>query len=218
VTASNVSGGSISCIDITATGPFIGTSGTFSNLLVTGDASIQGVLRVDNTSTAKNKIISLYDVSLEDPVTAIDFFGFGADALNLRFQTPALNGHSWFSGSNVTLTLDNTGNLTATGNVSAFSDSRLKNDVLRITDPLSKIQKIGGYTFTRKDLAQNVRYAGVIAQEVREVLPEVVQEEKNGFLSVSYGNMAALFVESIKELAAQVAELTEKVQTLASRP
>jgi hypothetical protein len=82
----------------------------------------------------------------------------------------------------------------------AFSDARVKEDLAPITDALEKINNITGYTYKRKDNDANKRVAGVVAQEVKEVLPEVVHEDANGMMSVAYGNMSALLIEAIKEL------------------
>ena len=57
-------------------------------------------------------------------------------------------------------------------------------------------------------LGTGQRQAGVIAQEIEKVLPEVVvQNEDNGYLTVAYGNIVALLIEAIKELSNEVKEL-----------
>ena len=49
---------------------------------------------------------------------------------------------------------------------------------------------------------------GVIAQEIQEIIPEVVTERpSDGHLSVSYGNVVGVLIEAIKELQAEVEEL-----------
>jgi hypothetical protein len=107
------------------------------------------------------------------------------------------------------LTLNDAGDLTATGNVYANSDITLKTDIVRIEAALDKVSQLGGYTFTRIDTG--VRQTGVIAQEVNVVLPEAVGQNSDGTLSVSYGHMAGLIIEAIKELREQVEELKRKV-------
>lgn len=99
----------------------------------------------------------------------------------------------------------NVGSLVASGNVTAFSDRRLKTNIQRIDAALSKVAAINGVTFTRLDT--NEVSTGVIAQEVKEVLPEVVTEHADGTLSVAYGNMIGLLVEAIKELQDEVKAL-----------
>ena len=100
------------------------------------------------------------------------------------------------------------GDIVATGNVSASSDIRLKSDIEIITDAMSKLAEIRGVTFKR--MGQRDRNAGVIAQEVETVLPEVVKTDQDGFKSVCYGNMIGLLVEAVKELSARVEELEIK--------
>jgi hypothetical protein len=89
----------------------------------------------------------------------------------------------------------------------AYSDARLKTDLTPITSALEKIDKITGYTFHRIGTSNAQKVAGVISQEVREVLPEVVYENPDGIMSVAYGNMSALLIEAIKELKKEVAEI-----------
>lgn len=100
-----------------------------------------------------------------------------------------------------------TGHFTATGNVTAYSDRRLKDNIKRIESALDKVQALNGVTFTRKDLAdQDKRYVGLIAQEVQGVVPEAieVQGDENETLAVDYQGLVGLLVEAVKELASQV--------------
>jgi hypothetical protein len=53
------------------------------------------------------------------------------------------------------------------------------------------------------------RQIGVVAQEVKPVLPEVVREDQAGQLSVAYGNITGLLIEAVKELTARVAAIEE---------
>ena len=118
-------------------------------------------------------------------------------------------------------TLDVNGNIhsrgaiTATGDITGLSDRRVKENIERIADPLDKIDRINGYTFTRNDDdTPDVRHAGVVAQEVLEVLPEVIRETPEGMLSVAYGNIVALLIEGIKELRAEVKGLKAEIKDL----
>lgn len=100
--------------------------------------------------------------------------------------------------------IDTSGNLTATGNVTAYSDIRLKKDIELIPNALDKVLSLRGITFT--DIESDERRTGVIAQEVQAVLPEAVMEGEE-YLSVAYGNLVGVLIESIKELEARVREL-----------
>ena len=95
---------------------------------------------------------------------------------------------------------------TFTGDITANSDSRLKEEVKPIENALDKVDAINGVTFSLID-GDDTRRVGVIAQDVQAVLPEAVHADEDGLLSVAYGNMVGLLVEAVKELRAEVAEL-----------
>ena len=108
------------------------------------------------------------------------------------------------TGSWVTETeLDSSGNLVATGNVTAYSDARLKTDVDTIENALDKVTKLRGVSYTKLDTQE--RGIGVIAQEIEEVIPEVVQD--GAYKSVAYGNIVGVLIEAIKELKSEIDEL-----------
>ena len=99
-----------------------------------------------------------------------------------------------------------TGAITAFG---SFSDRRLKENIVKIKNPLDKILQISGYTFNY--IGDNKPMTGVIAQEIEEVLPEVVYEAEaidgTSAKAVRHGNIVGLLIEAIKELKAEVEEL-----------
>lgn len=100
------------------------------------------------------------------------------------------------------------GEIYAQSDIIAFSDRRVKTNLQVIPDALSKVKSLNGYTFERSDMPEEKRrFAGVIAQEVLAVLPEVVHETTDGFYNVAYGNLASLLIEAIKELSAKVDNL-----------
>ena len=100
------------------------------------------------------------------------------------------------------------GNLTVTGtilsnnNITAFSDIRLKTNIKKIDCALEKVCKINGYTFD----INNKKGTGVIAQELKTVLPEAVIETdtEEKYLSVAYGNIVGLLIEAIKDLKSEI--------------
>ncbi|CAM0015966.1 long tail fiber protein distal subunit [Vibrio phage D484] len=104
------------------------------------------------------------------------------------------------------------GDFTCSGNVTAYSDIRLKKNIEKIDDALDKVTQLNGYTFDRADVDCD-RQTGVIAQEVQAVLPEAVVEGED-HLSVAYGNLSGLLIESIKELNEKVETLQSEVQEL----
>jgi len=104
--------------------------------------------------------------------------------------------------------VDASGNLTATGNVTAYSDERIKKNVSTIEDAVEIVKQLRGVRYTRRDNEQ--RGIGVIAQEVKKVLPELVNEGESGKLSVSYGNLCGVLIEAVKTLTKRIEELESK--------
>jgi hypothetical protein len=110
--------------------------------------------------------------------------------------------------------LDMSGNGTYAGNVTAYSDERLKTDWSVIESGfVERLAVMRCGTYTRIDSGQ--RQAGVSAQNMRKILPEVVSEDNDGTLALAYGNAALVSaVELAKELVAlkqEVAELRARV-------
>lgn len=113
---------------------------------------------------------------------------------------------------------DNSGNVTATGNVTAYSDERLKDDIEPIEGALERVGKLQGVEYTRKSTGE--REIGFIAQDVIQQEPTLVDvvdtstdhtdEAFSDLHVMKYQNTTALLVEAIKELQAEVAELKEK--------
>ena len=111
------------------------------------------------------------------------------------------------------------GSITATGDITAYysSDIRFKNNVVIIEEALDKVKKLRGVKWEWNDEASEVTKAapntGLIAQEVQQVLPEVVKEREDGYLGLDYSKMVGLLIEAIKEQQIQIdnlkIELTE---------
>ena len=129
----------------------------------------------------------------------------GADAMNAEANAS-------FDGS----TLAVTGAITATGDITAFasSDKTLKENISSIENAVDKVSKINGvyynWTFEAQEKHKHFgkeKEVGVIAQDVEEVLPEIVQTRDDGTKAVKYERLCALLIESVKELKKEIEEL-----------
>jgi len=116
-------------------------------------------------------------------------------------------------------TLDVSGNVSnisiyASHDIAAYSDARVKDEIETIPNALDKVNKLRGVTFKRTDEGStDKRMMGVIAQEVLDIIPEVVNKrESDGHYSVSYGNMVGVLIEAVKELKAEVEELKKQIK------
>jgi hypothetical protein len=117
----------------------------------------------------------------------------------------------WSDVNSTRWTADTAGNFTARGNVTAYSDDKLKKNWKNLgTDIVSQIAALKSGTFDRIDSGS--RQVGVSAQSLKQILPEAVMEDGDGTMSVAYGNAAlALCVELAKEIVQLKKVIAERV-------
>jgi hypothetical protein len=225
--AINRASAALTLAGITLTTPNIGAA-TGTSLLATGEVS-GAYLGVENTTSTNGYGISLYGGgSAGQPTYGIMFQGtatFGthgavtADWATYFTMNNTANRGWIFKTSTGTAgnvaSINVAGTATFAGNVTAFSDIRLKTDLEKIPDALNKVKSLTGYTYTRIDSGE--RQTGLVAQEVQKVLPEAVLNGDT--LALAYGNMVGLLVEAIKEqqeiietLETRLAKLEEKLK------
>jgi hypothetical protein len=154
-----------------------------------------------DASTANVKIKDLY-VSGISTFVGVSTFKSGINVTGIS---------TFNSGLDVTGTTTINGALNVTGDITAFyvpSDKNWKDNITPIPDALDKVLSISGNTFDWNEKSpQFGKDAGVIAQEIQEVLPEAVTEREDGHLSVSYTKIVPLLIEAIKELKAEINQL-----------
>jgi hypothetical protein len=107
------------------------------------------------------------------------------------------------------------GSIKASGTVVQGSDLRLKEDIRPIDNALSRVNNIDGVYFTYKDTKE--KSIGVIAQEIQKILPEVVSEDNNGYLSVNYSGIVPVLVEAIREQSSIISDLEERLSKLENK-
>jgi hypothetical protein len=137
--------------------------------------------------------------------TSPAFSATAASNTNFTFKT------SSGGSQTIAFTIASSG-ITAAGNVTAFSDVRLKHDIKTIEGGLEIVEKLRGVTYKRKDTEKDKENIGVIAQEVEEILPQIVNtaNDEMGTKSVDYGKITSVLIEAVKELSARVKELEDK--------
>jgi hypothetical protein len=143
------------------------------------------------------------DIFLKDGGTLFGTLNSGGGS-NLNIKSGSTQALA-FSGANATFsgTIVGSSSITASGDITAFSDMNLKSDIRTIPNALDKVSDMRGVYFNRDGEAGT----GVIAQEVENILPEVVKDGE--YKSVAYGNMVGILIEAIKELKAEVESLKE---------
>lgn len=150
----------------------------------------------------------------------MSFHRGGQYAINMGLDSDNVFRIGGWSASANRLQMDMSGNLTMAGNVTAYSDERLKKDWVPVAeDFVERLAKIKHGTYTRTDSED--RQAGVSAQDWQTLLAETVMTDAEGMLSVAYGNAALVSaVELAKdnvELRARIARLETLIEQLLNK-
>lgn len=147
--------------------------------------------------------------------------GTTAPTSRLHIDSPVIAGSTFQSITSGTFPKSEKFSVTDEGYVTekAFhtsSDERLKQDVRPIEDALALVHALGGVTFRWRNARKTGAQVGFIAQDVEEILPEIVRTGNNGYKSVAYARVTALLVEAMKDLEAENAALEARVDQLES--
>lgn len=126
---------------------------------------------------------------------------------------PASHTHAYLptSGGTISGALTVTGQILSNADVVAYSDARMKTNVTKIESALDKVSAINGYTYDMQGVDHDKRQAGVIAQELKKVLPEAVITDANGYYAVRYTNIIPLLIEALKEEKSKRESLEERL-------
>jgi Chaperone of endosialidase len=195
---------------LAANGNFgVGTTTPVSRLMVSSSGAMASTLVGNTVNAGLHLTASDYTTGYAGSSIIWSNYGTGGTTTQSYISggTYGINALSFSAnGSSEHMRIDSTGNVTAAGNVTAYSDIKLKTDIQTIDNALDKVLKMRGVMYTRLDTG--LRGTGVVAQEIKEVLPEVVIEGET--LSVAYGNIVGVLIEAIKELKAEIEQLKGK--------
>lgn len=228
----NVTGGNVSM-----SGNASAVNGSFSGTLgVTGAATLSSTLAVTGAATFSSTLTASTAPTLGGHLTNKTYVD-GVDALKLNLAGGTMTGNLSIINSTTEMTLTlgssggyyygnataagfknssgtnrvswniSSGDFTAAGNVTAYSDARLKENVETISNALDLVNRMRGVFYDRIDTGE--AGVGVIAQEMEEIIPEVVVPS-DGVLTVAYGNLVGVLIEAVKELSAKVEALEGK--------
>jgi hypothetical protein len=116
-------------------------------------------------------------------------------------------------------TLTVSGSIYASGNITSNSDSRLKNVIGPISNGLSFIEQLNPITFTMKDDTTARVKHGFLAQELREILPDMIYEtpDETKTLHLSYGDLVAPLTSAVKQLSIRLALLESQFASQTSQ-
>jgi hypothetical protein len=220
-------------IELTAT--LIDVVGNFTNsgtIISTGVVTANAGVVVDEMTLDADTLTATDDFII-DAVGDITLDAAGDDILlksagthegninlassNLTFKSIVSDKDMIFQGNDngsaitaLTLDMSDAGAAIFNNNVTAYSDERLKSNIVTVPEALAKVSAMRGVHYTRNDTGKD--HTGVVAQEIQKIAPEVVltSSDEMGTLSVDYGNITGYLIEAIKELSAKVKELEGK--------
>ena len=104
----------------------------------------------------------------------------------------------------------NVSGMVTAGDFNSTSDIRLKTNIKPFENALSKVDFINGVTFDWKE--NNKSSAGIIAQDVEKVFPELVSQTE--IKTVNYNGLIGVLIEAIKELKSEVSDLKCKINSI----
>jgi Chaperone of endosialidase len=115
-------------------------------------------------------------------------------------------------------TLNVTGSIYASSDITAMSDQRFKTNIVPLNDSLSKLLQLQGVSYELKDDANKKSHLGFLAQEVEKTYPEVVHYDAQlDKYSMNYTGLIAPLIESIKELKQIIEKQERRIQELEKR-
>jgi hypothetical protein len=184
--------------------------------------------RIGINTTSPNSNVAL-DVDgrvlIKDSNGVADFYlGNYATANHFRFHTNNANTYFdmncgniyWRDGASTRYTFfPSTANMTVNGTITQNSDARVKENVVEISDCISKVQAMKGVYYNRTDFNTEATKVGVIAQDVEAVLPElIIESPEDGLKSVAYSELTAVLINAIKEQQEIIEDLKTRITKL----
>ena len=177
-----------------------------------------------------------YTLASGDASTAMGYYSIAADYASVaigkyNLSNSTANDASNFSSSNVAFVIGNgadssnksdafkvmfngdttvSNDLTVSGDVVVSSDARLKSNIVSLGSTLSRLLLIDGKSYEMKGKQK----IGVLAQDIKEVFPELVTEDDNEMLAVNYQGLVPVLINALKEQESKYLEQEKRLERL----
>lgn len=180
------------------------TSAIFRNTTASSYSNVQ----LGNDQTTNGSGIALFGsgFSSSGQYRANGFYCYSNLSGGLTLHAEGTNSMYLATNNTVAITINSSQNATFAGTITENSSIRYKDNIETVKYGLDKVLQMRGVTYTKKDTG--LKELGLIAEEVNEILPEVVLKNEEGEPdSVSYGRITAVLIEAIKDLKKEIEEL-----------
>jgi hypothetical protein len=193
--------------------------GTNNNVGIGTTTPVSKLQLANNVSGGGFSSFGSYQLLLyQNPAGAASSYGIGIESDTMMFNSDV--NYRFYVDNVAKVLINSSGTITAAGDVVAYgspSDITLKTNIKPLEGALEKITKLQGVSFTWKDSEQTKMTGlkddiGFIAQEVQEILPELVRKNDNGLLSLRDKGIIPYLVEAVKEQQKQIDELRYLLQ------
>lgn len=222
LTGISIDGSSASCTGNSATATTATyLNGTQQTSVFTASASACSMIAGDSASKG-GVVIRSNGGTVGDTNLAGMTFWHDAYALKMGVRNDGVFGIGSWSRGAWSWYSDASGNMVAAGNVTAYSDPRLKDNIRKIASPFEIISKLDGVRFNWNSKSKLVESKwgkediGILADQVKAVLPEIVtpaikdEENNETYDTVDYSKLVAVLIEAVKELKAEIDVLKSK--------
>jgi len=199
-----------------------GTPGSNVRFFINGSGNV-GIGNTASTASVKLEVTGNTLLKNSNGVGDL-YLGNYATANHFRFHTNNSNTYFdmncgdiyWRQGASTRYQFfASTANMTIQGTLTQNSDARTKENVVEISDCISKVKAMRGVYYNRTDFNTDVTKVGVIAQEVEAVLPELVLESpETGLKSVAYSELTSVLINAIKEQQEIIEDLKTRITQL----
>ena len=190
-------------------------------LAVTGNLTVSGVTttcwNLNSSGTIAGNVISCAgNLTIQNTSPTITFYDTDWSTRRLTHDGGWLgilrnDNAQWDFRCHNGGTVDIAAGFTAAGNVTAYSDETLKDDIRTIPNALATVRTMRGVHYTMKKTKE--KGSGVIAQEMEQSAPELVGKTPEGILTFAYGNLVGYLIEALKQLADRVDEIAPPLKS-----
>jgi hypothetical protein len=190
----------------------VGAGITYGKLSLTGSITNADIATSASISVSKLSASTISGITLGSNLATLTFGTYltGTSYNGSTAATIATNATSSNTASTI-VARDGSGNFTAGAitctTLNSTSDNNLKKDINTFENSLDVISQLRGVNFRWKQ--NDEQSVGVIAQELEQVLPQLVATSDNK--SVNYNGLIGVLIEAVKELSAEIEELKKKI-------